>query len=58
MIRMSEVTFRWIHENPSMEIGVEVFIRGVLFGRLAPGVKPGWARMAAQDGPCAKVLRA
>jgi hypothetical protein len=54
--RGEEVSFRWLHEDPSLEIGVEVLVRGLLFARLTPGVKPGWARMALQDGPCAKVL--
>ena len=39
------------------ELGhVDVVIDTVTWARLAPGAKPGWARLAAYEGPCAKVL--
>jgi hypothetical protein len=49
-----EVEFRWLHDQPTLRL--DVVLRGVLFGRLVPGARPGWARLAARDGPCAKVL--
>lgn len=51
-----EVTFLWRHDGESGEVRVDVHLRGVLFGRLVAVVKPGWARMARRDGPCARML--
>lgn len=33
-----------------------IYIRGEVFGIMEDGSKPGWARMAAKDGPLANVL--
>ena len=51
----SDVSVRWIKEHGDLK-EVEVMLNGELYGRLAPGAKPGWARLAARKGPCALPL--
>jgi hypothetical protein len=55
-VREDDVSCRWRRGSEGLE-AVDVLIRGTVYGRLAPGTKPGWARLASRDGPCAKVLR-
>lgn len=40
------------------EEGVDVYVDDVLTARLARGACPGWSRLAATDGPLARVLTA
>lgn len=51
----SDVRCRWYRDNHRL-LWVEVEIHDVVYGRLAPGERPGWARLAKSDGPLAKVL--
>ncbi len=50
-----DVTARWIQDGDQLE-AMEVFLKGELWGKLAPGAKPGWSRGAARVGPLAKPL--
>jgi len=49
----SEVRFEWIEDD---SLTLLIFIRGDLFARLVPGSKPGWSKLASNDGPLALVL--
>lgn len=50
----SEVRFEWIAED---SLTLLIFIRGDLFAKLVPGSKPGWSKLAGNDGPLALRLR-
>lgn len=52
----SEVGFRWRHSTEGAVASLDVLLRGEVVGRLKPGSKPGWAKLAARDGPLARVL--
>lgn len=52
----SDIVFVWDTSDPEGSSAVNISIRGRLIGRLAPGTKPGWARLAAKDGPLALTL--
>jgi hypothetical protein len=47
----SEVEFRWLGDA-RRGATVEIFLRGLLIGRIWPGAKPGWAA-SARSGPLA-----
>jgi len=51
----SDVTVAWVWLNDNRMHAI-ISIRGDVFGIIENGTKPGWARMAAKDGPLAKVL--
>jgi hypothetical protein len=53
--RPDDVTARWVQDGDQLE-AVEVFLKGELWGKLAPGVKPGWSKGAARVGPLAQPL--
>jgi len=53
--RPEDVTARWVQDGDRLE-AVEVFLKGQLWAKLAPGVKPGWSRGAARVGPLAQPL--
>ncbi|HYF06517.1 MAG TPA: hypothetical protein VD970_02775 [Acetobacteraceae bacterium] len=48
----SDVTVQWREDGTRAEI----IIHGVTAGVLEAGAKPGWAAMAAKDGPLARTL--
>lgn len=52
----SEVTVAWTPLDGG-RMRAAISVRGSVFGILEDGCKPGCARMAAKDGPLAKVLR-
>ncbi|MFO1008963.1 MAG: hypothetical protein U1F29_02760 [Planctomycetota bacterium] len=52
---VSEVVLSWdCSEGDHADVRIE--IRGRLHARLSSRVRPGWCRLAIQDGPCAKRL--
>jgi hypothetical protein len=54
--RESEVSVSW-SVTPAGELeDARVFLHGALWAVLRLGSKPGWSRLAAKDGPLAKVL--
>jgi hypothetical protein len=50
----TSVVVEWSSEKT--ERVAEVVVDGLLYARLKPGAKPGWARLALTDGPCAQSL--
>jgi hypothetical protein len=50
-----DVEIHWRYGDGSLQ-SVEISVEHRLLARLAPGVKPGWSRLAATDGPCAQKL--
>lgn len=50
-----DVTVKWTLDGELLL--ADIFLRGALLGRLSPGSQPGWATLAKEDGPCARVLR-
>src|SRR5689334_6983026 len=45
-----ELSFHWSYtDDGSTPAAVEVWIRNRLHARIAPGSKPGWSRLAAND---------
>lgn len=53
---VSEVTVKFAPRDHGGMRAI-IYIRGEVFGIMEDGSKPGWARMAAKDGPLTKVLR-
>jgi hypothetical protein len=53
-VSSSEVTVDWVVESGARM--ARVLLGGDLFAKLTDGIKPGWARLAAKDGPLARVL--
>jgi hypothetical protein len=51
-----DVSARWIGDDNHQLIEVEVYLKGELFAKLAPGAKPGWSRLARKAGPLALPL--
>ena len=51
------VDVRW-GEDDLDNVNVSILIRGIVFGVLTTGAKPGWSLVAKKDGPLAKVLSA
>jgi hypothetical protein len=51
-----DVELQWSYEGEDLA-SVEILVEGRPLARLAPGAKPGWSRLAAVDGPCARRLR-
>jgi hypothetical protein len=52
---LGEVSVTWIQTDGALT-SANVFIRGEMIARLAPGKKPGWSLNASKDGPLAYVL--
>lgn len=52
----ADVRLAWTAATGTSPPSVSVELQGALYARLVPGAKPGWARLAATDGPLAKVL--
>ncbi len=55
-VREDTVSCRWRHGPKGLE-AAEILIHGTVYGMVAPNTRPGWARLASRDGPCARVLR-
>jgi len=55
-VRQETISRRWRRGPKGVETA-EVLIHDTVYGVVAPGAKPGWARLAKRDGPAAKVLR-
>ena len=55
VLKPADVSVRWIRRGELLT-AVEVYLNGDLYGRLAPGKKPGWARLASREGPLALPL--
>jgi hypothetical protein len=53
--RPEDVSARWVYDGDELK-EVEIFLKGELWAKLAPGVKPGWSKAAAKVGPLAKPL--
>jgi hypothetical protein len=53
---LGEVSVTWIQDESALT-SANVFIRGEMIARLAPGKKPGWSLNASKDGPLAYVLK-
>lgn len=51
-----DVEVEWRFNGDFTLHSVVLSIRGVPYGRLAPGAKPGWCIAAAKDGPLAKCM--
>lgn len=51
----SEVMFSWSSAQDG-QLVLRVLLRGAYHARLVPGSKPGWCKLAAKDGPLARVL--
>jgi hypothetical protein len=51
-----DVSFRWLFGEDDRPLAAEIWIRGELHARVAPGAKPGWCRLAAKNGPLALCL--
>jgi hypothetical protein len=51
-----QVSFCWKRSGDGGTLAVTVFLNDCPVARLAPGSKPGWARLALKDGPLARVL--
>jgi hypothetical protein len=49
-----DVTVEWFHGEELLL--ANVYLRGVLIGRLSPGSQPGWSAFARADGPLARKL--
>jgi hypothetical protein len=52
----ADVRLVWTAAIGTSPPSVSVQIRGERYARLVPGAKPGWARLAATDGPLARAL--
>jgi hypothetical protein len=52
----SEVEIRWRNEKESLPEAL-IYLRSDLFAVLRVGSKPGWSKLAKQDGPLALVLK-
>ncbi len=52
----TDVDVTWGVDYQSGAIQVSILIRGQLFAILEPGAKPGWSKLALQEGPLAKRL--
>jgi hypothetical protein len=50
----TDMTVEWEGEGDARTAGL--YLRRKLFAKLMKGAKPGWARLAAKDGPLARVL--
>jgi hypothetical protein len=50
-----DVEIRWRYGDGRLR-SVEISVEHQPLARLAPGVRPGWSRFAAVDGPCAQKL--
>jgi hypothetical protein len=50
-----DVRVAWIHRKDE-PVMAEVYLRGTLHALLQPGARPGWCKLAAKDGPLAKIL--
>ena len=48
-----EISFNWSYREDNAPVAVEIWIRGEIHGRIAPGSKPSYCRLAAKDGPLA-----
>jgi hypothetical protein len=44
----------WIDQPDGLV--ARIFLRGDLHAELTPGSRPGWCKLAAKDGPCARKL--
>jgi hypothetical protein len=53
--RQEDIACRWIRDGGRV-VAVDLYVRGRLFARLAPGAKPGWSRLAKRPGPLALPL--
>jgi hypothetical protein len=53
--RPEDVTARWVQDGNQLE-AVEIYLKGVLWAKLAPGAKPGWSNGASRVGPLAQPL--
>jgi hypothetical protein len=53
--RPEDVTVTWIGDGTQLD-HADVKLNGLLYGRLAPGAKPGWAKLAGREGPLALPL--
>jgi len=51
----ADIVVNWVVVAGELEYA-DIFLRGDLLARLAPGSKPGWCVLARKDGPLAKVL--
>jgi len=51
-----EITLNWMLDCAQNLAEVNIFIRGTLIVKMAPGSKPGWSAVVLKDGPLAKKL--
>ena len=56
VVREEDLEFEWLRGPGEGEVTLLLKIRGVLWGKLIPGARPGWSRLAVKDGPLANVL--
>lgn len=52
----NEHSFKVSWNSGGGAVCADIYLNGLLIGRLRDGAKPGWALMAVQDGPPARAL--
>ena len=56
VLSASDVAVTWNWKGSTLSYA-DVLLSGEVYGRLAPGAKPGWARLASREGPVARPLK-